>query len=130
MFKVNERDKKICEMVCEMISNIEKFNSDKIDITANEEFERIVLSSEEIEDIDEDSSTIAIKYYKLPIESSMILSLNSSEWNYKHSINIYKNDDPELFNQFVDVIGQVYKLKNDYILNYAKVLIDDIAKKL
>ena len=55
MFKVNETDKKICEMVIGKIKSMEKFNNEKIDIMADDEFAKIHLSSENIKDVIDDT---------------------------------------------------------------------------
>ena len=78
MFKVNETDKKICEMVIGKIKSMEKFNNEKIDIMADDEFAKIHLSSENIKDVidGKSSSSITIKCYKLPTSSSIFKFIN------------------------------------------------------
>ena len=73
MFKVNGTDKKICEMVIGKIKSMEKFNNEKIDIMADDEFAKIHLSSENIKDVidGKSSSSITISAPKLPIKSSL-----------------------------------------------------------
>ena len=132
MFKVNETDKKICEMVIGMIKKIEKFNSNKIDIMADDEFAKIHLSSENIKDVidGKSSSSITIKCYKLPTQGSISLNLNNHGSGYEHNIDIFRNENPELFKEFIDAMKYLGDLKIDYTIEIAKVIIEDVFNNL
>ena len=132
MFKVNGTDKKICEMVIGKIKSMEKFNNEKIDIMADDEFAKIHLSSENIKDVidGKSSSSITIKCYKLPTQGSISLNLINPAFDYEHNRDVYRNEDPELFKDFIDAMMHLGNLKIDYTTEAAKVIVDDIFKNL
>ena len=132
MFKVNKTDKTICEMVIGMIKKIEKFNSNKIDIMADDEFARVQLFSENIKEVTDGkkSSSITIKCYKLPTSSSIFINLNNPGFGYEHNIDVYRNEDPELFKEIVEALKYLGNLKIDYTIEIAKVIIEDIFNNL
>ena len=132
MFKVNGTDKKICEMVIGKIKSMEKFNNEKIDIMADDEFAKIHLSSENIKDVidGKSSSSITIKCYKLPTQGSISLNLNNPGSGYEHNIDIFRNENPELFKEFIDAMKYLGDLKIDYISEAAKVIIEDVFNNL
>ena len=132
MFKVNETDKKICEMVIGKIKSMQNFNNEKIDITTDNEFAIVHLSSENIKDeLDgKKSPSITIRCYKLPTLGSISLNLNNPESDYEHNIDIYKNEDLELFKDFIDAMMYLGNLKIDYTTEAAKVIVDDVFKNL
>lgn len=132
MFKVNESDKKICEMVIGKIKCMEKFNNEKIDIIADNEFAKVHLSSENIKEVldGKKSPSITIRCYKLSTMGSISLNLNNPESGYEHNIDIYKNEDLELFKVFIDAMMYLGNLKIDYTTEAAKVIVDDVFKNL
>ena len=132
MFKVNGTDKKICEMVIGKIKSMEKFNNEKIDIMADDEFAKIHLSSENIKDVidGKSSSSITIKCYKLPTQGSISLNLNNPGSGYEHNIDIFRNENPELFKEFIDAMKYLGDLKIDYTIEIAKVIIEDVFNNL
>ena len=132
MFKVNGTDKKICEMVIGKIKSMEKFNNEKIDIMADDEFAKIHLSSENIKDVidGKSSSSITIKCYKLPTQGSISWNLNNPGSGYEHNIDIFRNENPELFKEFIDAMKYLGDLKIDYISEAAKVIIEDVFNNL
>ena len=132
MFKVNGTDKKICEMVIGKIKSMEKFNNEKIDIMADDEFAKIHLSSENIKDVidGKSSSSITIRCYKLPTMGSISLNLNNPGSGYGHNIDIFRNENPELFKEFIDAMKYLGDLKIDYISEAAKVIIEDVFNNL
>lgn len=132
MFKVNETDKKICEMVIGKIKCMEKFNNEKIDIIADNEFAKVYLSYENIKDVldGKKSPSITIRCYKLPTMGSISLNLNNPESGYEHNIDIYKNEDLELFKDFIDAMMHLGNLKIDYTTEAAKVIIEDVFNNL
>ena len=132
MFKVNGTDKKICEMVIGMIKKIEKFNSNKIDIMADDEFARVRLYYENIKEVTDDkkSPSITIKCYKLPTSSSIFINLNNPGFGYEHNIDVYSNEEPELFKEIVEALKYLGNLKIDNSIENAKVVIDNVFNKL
>ena len=132
MFKVNETDKKICEMVCEKISNIKKFNSDRIDIMADDVFAKVQIFSENMKEVidGKKSPSITIKCYKLPTQGSISLNLNNPGSGYEHNIDIFRNENPELFKEFIDAMKYLGDLKIDYTIEIAKVIIEDVFNNL
>ena len=132
MFKVNETDKKICEMVCEKISNIKKFNSDRIDIMADDVFAKVQIFSENMKEVidGKKSPSITIKCYKLPTSSSIFINLNNPGFGYEHNIDVYRNEDPELFKEIVEALKYLGNLKIEYTIEIAKVIIEDIFNNL
>ena len=132
MFKVNGTDKKICEMVIGKIKSMEKFNNEKIDIMADDEFAKIHLSSENIKDVidGKSSSSITIKCYKLPTQGSISLNLNNPGSGYEHNIDIFRNENPELFKEFIDAMKYLGDLKIDYTIEIAKDIIEEVFNKL
>lgn len=132
MFKVNETDKKICEMVIGKIKSMQNFNNEKIDITTDNEFAIVHLSSENIKDVldGKKSPSITIRCYKLPTLGSISLNLNNPESEYEYNIDIFRNENPELFKEFIDAMKYLGDLKIDYISEAAKVIIEDVFNNL
>ena len=120
------------DKLIEMIKKIEKFNSNKIDIMADDEFARVRLFSENIKEVTDDkkSPSITIKCYKLPTQGSISLNLNNPGSGYEHNIDIFRNENPELFKEFIDAMKYLGDLKIDYTIEIAKVIIEDVFNNL
>ena len=112
--------------------SMEKFNNEKIDIMADDEFAKIHLSSENIKDVidGKSSSSITIKCYKLPTQGSISLNLNNPGSGYEHNIDIFRNENPELFKEFIDAMKYLGDLKIDYTIEIAKVIIENVFNNL
>ena len=61
---------------------------------------------------------------------SISLNLNNPESGYEHNIDIFRNENPELFKEFIDAMKYLGDLKIDYISEAAKVIIEDVFNNL
>ena len=135
MSKINNDEKIIINMVVETVKQIKKFNTKKFAYKNDNENTRILISSEDILSIstrEPNNSGIIINHYNLKSDGEPTISLEifNHSIGYKDRVEVNKNEDPETFDQLIETINYIDKLKYEHRSLCTKDILHDIIKNL